>query len=73
MTVDARTLNKAAAAATDNDPAVGLAAVRALRGLLEALEAMHVANARNRGWSWQAIADALGVSRQAVHQKHRRS
>ena len=27
-------------------------------------------NARERGWSWQQIADALGVSRQAVHKKH---
>ena len=25
---------------------------------------------RERGWSWQQIAEALGVSKQAVHQKH---
>mgnify|MGYP000996354286 CR=1 FL=1 len=54
------------------DPAVGLAAVRALRRLQERLEAIHVANARAAGWSWQAIAAALGVSRQAVHQKYNR-
>jgi hypothetical protein len=70
--VDVESLNRTAAAASSTDPAVGLAAVRSLRGLLEALESMHVANARDRGWSWQAIAEALGVSRQAVHQKHRR-
>jgi len=38
--------------------------------LLEVLEALHVERARRSGWSWQAIAEKLGVSRQAVHQKH---
>jgi hypothetical protein len=56
--------------ATGRDPADGLAAVAALAGLLEVLEALHVERARRRGWSWQAIAQKLGVSRQAVHQKH---
>jgi DNA-directed RNA polymerase specialized sigma24 family protein len=59
-------------AAASADPAVGLRAVRALQRLQERLEAIHVAKAREQGWSWQAIADALGVSRQAVHQKHNR-
>lgn len=54
------------------DPAVGLSAVSALQRLQERLEAIHVANAREQGWSWQAIANALGVSRQAVHQKYNR-
>ena len=54
------------------DPAVGLRAVSALKRLHEQLEAVHVANAREQGWSWQAIAEALGVSRQAVHQKYNR-
>jgi DNA-directed RNA polymerase specialized sigma24 family protein len=62
----------AADAAGSADPAVGLRAVRALQRLQERLEAIHVANAREQGWSWQAIADALGVSRQAVHQKYNR-
>jgi hypothetical protein len=57
---------------TSTDPAVGLAAVRTLQRLQERLEAIHVANAREQGWSWQAIAAALGVSRQAVHQKYNR-
>ena len=52
------------------DPRVGLRAVSALRRLLEELEALHVANARSQGWSWQDIAAELGVSRQAVHKKH---
>jgi hypothetical protein len=57
-------------AATADDPATGLRAVRALRELAERLEVLQVANARDRGWSWQQIADALGVSRQAAHKKH---
>lgn len=64
--------DSAADAATSADPAVGLCAVRALQRLQERLEAIHVANARAQGWSWQAIAEALGVSRQAVHQKYNR-
>lgn len=52
------------------DPEQGLIAVRALRVLADRLEDVHVRNARARGWSWQAIAEVLKVSRQAVHQKH---
>jgi len=62
-----------AAAAGDRDPLVGLQAVAALRKLLERLEAVQVRNARAKGWSWQDIAAALGVSRQAVHKKHGRA
>lgn len=61
-----------AEAATSRDPAVGLAGVAALRALLESLEELQVGNARDQGWSWQQIADALRVSRQAVHKKYRR-
>jgi hypothetical protein len=57
-------------ATASKDPAVGLAAVAALRELLESLESLQVANARERGWSWQQVAAALGVSKQAVHKKH---
>jgi DNA-directed RNA polymerase specialized sigma24 family protein len=59
-------------ATASQDPAVGLAAVAALRELLESLEALQVGNARGHGWSWQQIATALGVSKQAVHKKHGR-
>ncbi len=52
------------------DPAVGLRAVAALRRLAERLEAVHVAAAREQGWSWEQIGDALGVSRQSAHAKH---
>ncbi len=57
--------------AGSRDPAVGLRAVRALRELADRLEVLQVGNARTLGWSWQEIAEALGVSRQAVHKKHR--
>jgi hypothetical protein len=59
-----------AAAAGSADPRIGLRAVLAMRRLLERLEIVQVDNARRLGWSWQDIADALGVSRQAVHKKH---
>ncbi|MGH8932328.1 MAG: helix-turn-helix domain-containing protein [Egibacteraceae bacterium] len=62
---------KVAAAASSKDPAIGLAAVTSLRALLESLEELQVTNARAQGWSWQEIAIALGVSKQAVHKKHR--
>ncbi|QXE34772.1 MULTISPECIES: helix-turn-helix domain-containing protein [Streptomyces] len=58
--------------AGDRDPRVGLRAVAALRLLLERLEAVQVRSAREQGWSWQEIADVLGVSRQAAHKKHGR-
>ena len=59
-------------AAAADDPAVGLRAIRALRELADRLEVLQVGNARGRGWSWQQIAEALGVTRQAVHKKHAR-
>ncbi len=42
------------------------------RGLtfVEVLEAVQVENARAKGWSWQAIAARLGVTKQAVHKKY---
>jgi hypothetical protein len=66
---DAADLSETAAG---RDPEQGLAAVRALRALADRLEAVQVHNAREQGWSWQAVADVLQVSRQAVHQKHSR-
>ncbi len=68
-TVDPEVANLAAATSS-LDPEVGLRAVAALRGLLEVLEALQVDNARAKGWSWRDIAGRLGVSKQAVHQKH---
>jgi predicted ArsR family transcriptional regulator len=52
------------------DPADGLAAVVALRRLADRLEDSEVERAVRDGWTWSLIAEALGVTRQAVHKKH---
>ena len=59
-----------ATAASSKDPAVGLRAVRSMRVLVERLEALQVRNARDSGWTWEQIAQHLGVTRQAVHKKY---
>ncbi len=61
-----------AAGATSNDPDVGLRAVAALRALAERLEILQVQTARELGWSWQDIAERLGVTKQTVHRKYGR-
>ena len=53
-------------------PADALAAVGALRRLADRVEAAAVARAIADGWTWAQIAEALGVTRQAVHKKHAR-
>jgi predicted DNA-binding protein (UPF0251 family) len=65
------TVAELAGAVDSRDPEVGLAAVASLRRLVDELEALHVANARDRGWSWQDIAERMAVTRQSVHKKHR--
>ncbi|MGP3935660.1 MULTISPECIES: helix-turn-helix domain-containing protein [Nonomuraea] len=52
------------------DPAMGLRAVGALHRLAEQVEATSVALAREQGWTWEQIGDALGMSRQSVHAKY---
>ena len=47
-----------------------LAAVIALRAYADRLEDAAVERALRDGWSWSEIAEALGVTRQAVHKKH---
>ena len=61
-----------AAGATSDDPDVGLRAVAALRALTERLEILQVESARQLGWSWQDIAERLGVTKQTVHRKYGR-
>lgn len=51
-------------------PADGLAAVVALRRLADRLEDAEVERALRDGWTWALVAEALGVTRQAVHKKH---
>ena len=53
-----------------HEPADDLAAAVALRRLADRLEDAAVERALRDGWSWAKVAEALGVTRQAVHKKH---
>jgi pyrroloquinoline quinone (PQQ) biosynthesis protein C len=57
-------------ALSPQDPADGLASVSALRRLADRMEDAEVERALRAGWSWSQVAEALGVTRQAVHKKH---
>lgn len=54
------------------DPADALAAVGALRRLADRVEDAAVERALVEGWTFSQIAEALGVTKQAVHKKHAR-
>ena len=56
-----------------DDPLAALEALAAARRELERLEELQVRRARVASASWASIALALGVSRQAVHQRFRLS
>ena len=58
-------------AAGGDEPLPALAALAAARKELERLEELQVRRARLRSISWAAIAQSMGVSRQAVHQRFR--
>ena len=45
-------------------------AVAALRRLADQMENAEVESAMRAGWIWPQVAEALGVTRQAVHKKH---
>jgi DNA invertase Pin-like site-specific DNA recombinase len=60
-------------AANSDDPIVALRAIEKLRKEVDRVEAVAVRRARNANASWQLIALALGVSKQAVHKKYGRS
>ena len=55
-----------------NNPSEALAAVVSLRRLADRLEFASVQAAIDQGWNWVQIADALGVTKQAVHKKYSR-
>jgi len=70
MLTDMESTLEIAEGAASSDPDVGLRAVAALRELAEQLEILQVENARKLGWSWQDIAERLGVTKQTVHRKY---
>ncbi len=72
MLTDMEPVLDIAEGAASTDPDIGLRAVAALRALAERLEILQVQNARERGWSWQDIAERLGVTKQTVHRKYGR-
>ncbi len=75
--MDDTTVRTAIAAADGDDPYRALRRIRAARielnRELDGAEATAVRRARASGSSWQLIALALDVSKQAVHKKYGRS
>ncbi|GAA1004051.1 hypothetical protein Q7689_26695 [Nocardiopsis tropica] len=59
-----------AAPTADHDPLVGLDAVTRLRAETERIEAVLVRRVRDNGATWPRTAAALGVSKQAFHEKY---
>jgi hypothetical protein len=55
---------------TPDEPAAAIAAVIGLRRLADRMEREAVERAVDDGWTWQQIAQALGVTRQAAHKRH---
>jgi DNA invertase Pin-like site-specific DNA recombinase len=70
--MDVGTIHTLAAEAGSDDPIEALRAIARLRRELDRVEAAAARRARNANASWQLIALALGVSRQAVHKKYGR-
>src|ERR1700760_4205050 len=56
---------------TSRDPKAALRALTALRADLDLLERRQVARALESGDSFGAIAEAIGISRQAAHRRYR--
>ncbi|MEL5991543.1 AsnC family protein [Microbacterium sp. 9H2] len=59
-------------AADDGEPIPALFRIAEQRRLLNREEEAQVRRARVQGFSWEAIATALGISKQAAHKKYGR-
>lgn len=53
-----------------DEPLRALASIATARATLEAETEIQVRRARHQGCSWEDIAAALGVSRQAAHKRY---
>ena len=69
--MDVSTIHTLAGDAGSDDPIVALRAIAKLSEL-DRVESVAVRRARNANATWQLIALALGVSKQAVHKKYGR-
>jgi hypothetical protein len=58
------------ASVRSKEPLRALSDIASLQAALETEAEIQVRRARNQGYSWEAIAWALGVSKQAVHKKY---
>ena len=50
-------------------PLLALRAISELREAMDDLEMAHIESAREKGDSWEDIAEALGITRQALQQR----
>lgn len=65
-------MRTAIATEPEREPIAELHRLAGIRRELARAEEAQVRRARNAGYSWQAIAGAIGISRQAAHQKYGR-